>query len=675
VGFFQVILWSMVSFSFFLNASEPQEDAVRQAIEKAIDRVKPALVQIMVVAKGYYEGREHKGESSGSGVIISKEGYVVTNHHVAGHSSRLICILSNKEEIEADLVGTDAMSDIAVLRLRPKNPREFPFANFGDSSLLKVGDRVLAMGSPRSLSQSVTLGIVSNVEMIAPRLSKNMRFQLDGEDVGGLVKWIGHDAAIYPGNSGGPLVNLRGEVIGINEIGMGLGGAIPSNLARHIAEDLLEYGQVRRAYLGLQVQRQMKSNLLRKGVLISGTFSDSPAAKAGFQSGDILLQLDGQDTNIRYEEELPIFNQFLMDLEIAREIEAVLLRNKQMLVLKVTPVERETVLSKEMELTSWGATVSNLSLWQMKVLKRPDTKGVYVTSIRPGGPCGEAKPSLQAGDLIISVQDQAVEYAEALRHESEGILRKNNGSAVHVLVRFIRNNQEYLTAVKIGPQDVKDPGSEVKKAWLPVTTQVLTAEIAKLLGLAGKKGVRVTFVYPKSSAEKAGLQVGDILTALDDEALEVEQPEDNEVFTNRIRQYKIGSTAQITLLRGREEKKLSVELVQSPRLSREMRKYYNHFFEFGVREMEYLDQVDKDLNTEQVQGVLVTEVKSGGWAALANVLGNDILLKVNGETIQNLDHFKTLMEQVEERRPTTIVFHVLRGISYYFIEMEPEWNS
>ena len=139
-------------------------------------------------------------------------------------------------------VGTDAMTDIAVIKLAPRAAGPYPSVSFGDSDAARVGDNVLAMGSPRSLSQSVTSGIVSNTEMVMPRRMGMGNFELDGEDVGTLVKWIAHDAVIYPGNSGGPLVNLRGEIVGINEISLGLGGAIPGNLAKKSAEDLIKTG-------------------------------------------------------------------------------------------------------------------------------------------------------------------------------------------------------------------------------------------------------------------------------------------------------------------------------------------------------------------------------------------------------------------------------------------------
>ena len=143
--------------------------ALRSQIDSAIAAVKPALVRIRVVSTDYSEGREVKMQEVGSGAIITRDGYLITNHHVAGHAARIFCTLWNREEIEAELVGTDPLTDISVLKLKPEHPMEFKPASFGDSSKIQVGEYVLAMGSPMALSQSVTLGIISNTEMTMPR--------------------------------------------------------------------------------------------------------------------------------------------------------------------------------------------------------------------------------------------------------------------------------------------------------------------------------------------------------------------------------------------------------------------------------------------------------------------------------------------------------------------------
>ena len=155
-----------------------------------------------MVTIDHQDGRELKREAAGSGTIVTPEGHVVTNHHVAGRTRSIVCMLASREEVPADLVGTDPLSDIAVLKLRTAAPRRFPAAEFGDSSSLNVGDRVLALGSPLALSQSVTMGIVSNTEMIMPGMFWPFnRMTLEGEDVGSIVRWIGPDGAIFGGNS------------------------------------------------------------------------------------------------------------------------------------------------------------------------------------------------------------------------------------------------------------------------------------------------------------------------------------------------------------------------------------------------------------------------------------------------------------------------------------------
>src|SRR5436190_14297581 len=168
--FFQTCLAVLpVTFSSFVaSAAGGRADLARNlhpAVDAAVARVTPSLVRIRVVSTSYAEGREVKSQAVGSGAIITKEGHIITNHHVAGRAVRIFCTLADREEIEADLIGTDPLTDICIIQLKPGPSREFPAGVFGDSAKLRVGDAVLAMGSPMALSQSVTLGIISNLEM------------------------------------------------------------------------------------------------------------------------------------------------------------------------------------------------------------------------------------------------------------------------------------------------------------------------------------------------------------------------------------------------------------------------------------------------------------------------------------------------------------------------------
>jgi serine protease Do len=647
---------------------------VRAAVDAAITRMRPALVRIRVVFTEFRDGRELKTQAVGSGAIISKDGYVVTNHHVAGHAARLICTLWNREEVEAELVGTDPLTDISVIKLKPEHPREFVPASFDDSSKIQVGDSVLAMGSPMALSQSVTLGIISNGEMIMPRMFGSMgRMRLDGEDVGALVRWIGHDAAIYGGNSGGPLVNLSGEIIGINEIRFGLSGAIPGNLAHSVAEELIAHGKVKRSWLGLDVQPLFKHGTEERGVLVSGVVQDSPAAHAGLQAGDLLMRAGNEPTNVRYEEEMPDFMRLVTSLPIGKEVTMTALRAGKEMTFRLQPVERGEVNLPESELKQWGLTARNLSFIAAREMKRTNELGVLVTSVRPGGPAGESKPGLDAKDVITEVNGTPIEHMEdlvALTHK----LTAGQTEPTPVIATFERDSQRFLTVVKVGIEELRDPGLEVTKAWLPVETHVISRDIARQLGRPDLKGFYVTEVYPHSSAEEAGFKPGDFITAVDTEKLAAAGPEDEDELSTLIRQYDIGAKVQLSVLRGTEPMKIPVELVRSPKLRREMKKYRNEDFEFTARDVAFFDRAEEQWAPDQ-RGALVEDVKPGGWAELGSLYVDDLVVEVDGQPVKNVDSLRKIMTEIAENKKAAVVIKVLRGIHTAFLELEPAWKK
>lgn len=668
-----MLLSAAVTFTGLAEAQEMQ-DVLRSKVDVAVAKVKPALVRIHVVWTTYGEGREIKYQATGSGVIIREDGYIITNHHVAGHATRLFCTLSTKEEIEAELIGTDALTDIAVIRLKSDGRRRFPIARFGDSSTVEVGDHVLAMGSPMSLSQSVTLGIVSNSEMVMPSMMGRFgRLTLDGEDVGALVRWIGHDAQIYGGNSGGPLCNLQGKIIGINEISIGLGGAIPGNLAERIADQLILHGRISRSWIGFSVQPQLKSATVRKGVLVSSVIDGSPAADAGFEPGDILVRLGDHIVDVRFAEQIPPLNGVIAALPIGEPVEVEVLRKGESKTLTLKPIERQKAIPQQHELKAWGITARNLSFVNAKELKRENTDGVLVSTVRPGGAIADAKPDPTPNDVLVEVNGEAVKDIDGLRAITKK-LTKGKTKPVAALVKFERKGNEYLTVVKVGLRKSPPPGREVQKAWLPVNTQVITRELAKQLGDEKLKGFRITQVFEGTTADEAGLEVGDLIYAVDGQPLEASAPEDFEELETLIRQYKIGTTAEFNIKRNGKKQTVAIELSRTPRVRREMKEYEDLYFEFNARDITFMDRVDGKIE-EDAGGVMVDDVKSGGWARLGGLYVNDLILSVNDQPVANIDELSAVMKSIAKKKSPFVIIKIRRGIYTAFLELEPKWDD
>jgi serine protease Do len=637
----------------------------RAAIDHAIAAVFPALVRLTVVYLDQQGGREIKGELSGSGTIISPDGYVVTNHHVAGRPKRIVCTLSDKEEIPADLIGTDPLADIAVVKLHPEKPQTFPFAKFGDSSLLRRGQTVLAMGSPLALSQSVTLGIVSNQEMIMPQ-SFGPDDRLDGEDVGLIVKWIGHDAAIYPGNSGGPLVSLAGEIVGINEISFGLGGAIPTTLAKPIVDALIHYGRVKRSWVGIDVQPRI-GNTDTQGVLVSWVADKSPASTGGLLPGDVLVGINDAKVDVKYAEQLPDVNQALLTLPIGRPARFTVRRGGKDVVANVVPIERPAAYSFPSEERDWGMAASNLTPLEALELGRDTTDGVRIVGLQPNGPSDQAKPQLRTYDIIMEVDGHAVKSLADLETATRSALTVSKRAKV--LVGFDRGRDRELTVVEVGSLTPDDPPKDARKAWVPVNVQVLTPPLADKLGLKGRTGVRVTRLL----TETTPLKVGDVILAIEGDPVRATAATDEDIFASTIRRFKSGQSVTLTISRDGHEQPLPVTLTDTPSQSREMKTFEDKVFEFRARDIAEVDRQDP-LFKDVAGAVLVESVAARGWASLGRLNGGDLILSIDGRPVQGVADLEVRMKDIEARMPGSIVFEIQRGIRTMFIEIQPTWK-
>lgn len=643
-------------------------------IQPAVDAVYPALVRIHVVTEQGSDGRMSKGRASGSGVIITEDGYIVTNHHVAGRATRIVCRLSNREEVDAVLVGTDALSDIAVLKLDLSSRRNpdapLPFARFGDSDALRVGDTVLAMGSPSGLSQSVTKGIVANTAMILPA---GGGMELDGERVGELVRWIGHDAVIYRGNSGGPLVNLRGEIIGINEIGIAtMGGAIPSNLARDVVQQLIAHGTVRRSWIGVEVQPLLKSDTTARGVLVATVLPESPALAAGLQPGDTITHVGNEAlAESRSPEDIPVFNRLVLSLPVGAEVALRGERAGQPMTWTLTTVAREPNMAREVELPGWGLTVRDFTRMAALETRRPDRRGALVDTVRAGGPSSDSKPPLRPEDVILRVNQTDIANVAALQAFTRDFVRDLK-EPKPVLVTFDRDRQQLMTVVKVGPEVQVDKPGRPARAWLGAQTQVLTPDLAEALGLEGKKGVRVTMVISDSPADRAGLKVGDVLLKLDGRVISASTPSDQELFDNLIREYKVDAEVELAGVRAGEPLTLTAKLGRQPKPTSDLDEYKDELFEFKARDLSFGERVEQELPAD-LKGVRIVTVEGAGWAALAGLRSGDVLMTVNGQTVDSIATLKTQLAALRESKPRRVPLFIRRGIYTMFLELEPKW--
>ena len=367
-------------------------DNLQNQILSAKNKVLPALVHVEPVKEVFSEGKRVKVQVTGSGVIFSKDGYVLTNNHVAEKASQVFCTLANRDEVRAEVVGLDALTDLAVLKLdfSDKDYKTVPFAEFGDSDSLEVGEIVMALGSPLGLSRSLSLGVISSIDRY---------FEDQGEMVSPYNLWIQTDAAINPGNSGGPLINIEGEVVGINAraifFGENLGFAIPINTAKLVIDRILKNKMVERSDIGIDWQeikdyRRYKNNLSLEGVLISDIEEGSPGEIAGLEPGDLVYEINGSPVTAVYKEELPKIRKYISEIPVNSNISFKFIRNGEKRQTKLVTKKRGKFEGNEFECDTWGLSVKELTPRTIKNLNLKDNNGVLVSGVISGSPADEA---------------------------------------------------------------------------------------------------------------------------------------------------------------------------------------------------------------------------------------------------------------------------------------------
>ena len=387
------------------------------------------------------ERRSTPRPSPGSGFLISTDGYVLTNHHVVEDAEEIVVALSDRREREAELIGADPVSDLALLKI---DAIDLPVVSIGSSEALKVGEWVVAIGSPFGFELSVTAGIVSAKGRSLP------------DEMGNYVPFIQTDVAINPGNSGGPLFDLKGKVVGINSQiftrsggFMGLSFAIPIDVAMEVVEQIKDKGQVSRGWLGVQIQRVDRDlaesfGLDRAaGALVTRVFADSPAEEAGIREGDIITEFGGRAIDL--SSDLPhVVGRFKAGTDT--EVKVVRTGESLTLSVKVGELEADRVAAAsavEMQPNGnqLGIIVRDLSDSERQSLEAP--RGVLVTSVSEGP--GKTA-NLAPGDVITTVNSQWVDTVTDFETLIDALPA---GTAVPV--RVIRARQPQYIAIKIDP--------------------------------------------------------------------------------------------------------------------------------------------------------------------------------------------------------------------------------
>jgi serine protease Do len=363
------------------------------------------------------EPKEFKQQGAGSGFIISPDGLILTNNHVVGEADTITVRLADEREFKAKVIGTDPQSDVALIKIEADN---LPVLPLGDSDSLEVGEWVIAIGSPFELNQTVTVGVVS-------AKGRNRIGINDYEN------FIQTDAAINPGNSGGPLLNIHGEAIGMNTAifsrsggYMGIGFAIPISMAKAIQQQLEKHGKVTRGWLGVVIQdvdeELAKSFGLEKarGALISEVADKSPAAEAGLQQGDVIVELDGTELTDVSE----LRNKVAL-LAPGSKIDVLVIRDGKKKTVKVAIGEQPADMAKapgsngDDSLQNMGLTLQNLTEELAGQLGYSPEQGVLIAEVEPGSPAQQA--GLKPGQLIEEVNRQRVLNLKELRKVLEEV--------------------------------------------------------------------------------------------------------------------------------------------------------------------------------------------------------------------------------------------------------------
>ena len=435
---------------------------VQKQVKIARDRVLPALVRVQPIIETFRGGRKVSRTGYGSGILTGPQGYVITNYHVAGKAKSCICVMANKEEVPAKLIGGDPWTDIAVIQLDLSrySGNSLTWAILGDSDRVEEGDFVLAMGSPFALTRTVTFGIISCRDRSLGVMG------IEGpQKTGQFNTWIQIDALINPGNSGGPLVNLVGEVVGINARGgAGMGFAIPINIVKEVFRQLVDHGKVSRSWIGIRFQPMEKfkkrflGDIATGGVLVANVEEDSPASRAGVRPGDVIISLNKKTMKARFDEEIYPIAKMVSDLPVGTRLEVDYVRQKKKMSATLTTEPLEKVSGDEVEFKQWGFTAKEITRAYAREVRLPDARGILIT----GSVSGSAayKAGFRNGDILRKIDGAMV---KDLKHFKALYERINKSGKKRILARVLKDGRTPRVAVvKLKKKKAEDQKADEK---------------------------------------------------------------------------------------------------------------------------------------------------------------------------------------------------------------------
>ncbi|MBW2309929.1 MAG: DegQ family serine endoprotease [Deltaproteobacteria bacterium] len=390
---------------------------------------------------GQIPQEEMKQRSLGSGVVVSEDGYILTNNHVVAEAEEIVVTFTEEKQYKAEIIGRDPKTDIALIKIEVEKP--ISAAKLGDSDALKVGDWVVAIGNPFGLGNTMTAGIVSAKGRVI--------------GAGPYDDFIQTDASINPGNSGGPLFNLDAEVVGINTAiftqtggNIGIGFAIPINMAKSVMTQLKEKGKVTRGWLGVTIQSitpEIKDKFdleTTEGALVADVAEDSPAQRGGLKRGDVIIRFDGKKVK-----EMSALPPMVAQTAVGKEVEVVVIRKgkERRLMVVIAELKEETAAaappSPEIK-EAFGFSVQELTPELAEALSLKGEKGVVVSSIRRGSPADEA--GLQRGDLVQEIENEPVEGMDDYRT----IMEKSASKKQILMVVRHRGHTRYVVLKREG---------------------------------------------------------------------------------------------------------------------------------------------------------------------------------------------------------------------------------